>query len=176
MVSKCGQLFSIYFYRKSNLFKEICRMKISSEKVVSVTYTLTLDNGAIADQADDQQPFLFIHGVGQTLPAFDDALNGMVVGDGFKFTLTAEQSYGMPNADWLISIPKSVFSGPDVPEDILEVGAVLPMQDQSGNPMDGKVVEIGEEEVKMDFNHPLAGEDLHFEGHIIEVREASAEE
>jgi len=137
-------------------------MKISSEKVVSVTYTLTLDNGAIADQADDQQPFLFIHGVGQTLPAFDDALNGMVVGDGFKFTLTAEQSYGMPNADWLISIPKSVFSGPDVPEDILEVGAVLPMQDQSGNPMDGKVVEIGEEEVKMDFNHPLAGESLRF--------------
>jgi FKBP-type peptidyl-prolyl cis-trans isomerase SlyD len=50
------------------------------------------------------------------------------------------------------------------------------MQDQDGNPMDGRVLEIGTETVKMDFNHPLAGEELHFKGEILEVREATAEE
>jgi FKBP-type peptidyl-prolyl cis-trans isomerase SlyD len=84
-------------------------MKISPDTVVSVTYTLTLDNGAIADEADAQQPFMFIHGIGQTLPAFDDALNGLAAGDAFQFSLTADQAYGNPNADWLISIPRSVF-------------------------------------------------------------------
>jgi FKBP-type peptidyl-prolyl cis-trans isomerase SlyD len=157
-------------------FAQVCTMKISPNTVVSVTYTLTLDNGAIADEADAQQPFMFIHGIGQTLPAFDDALNGLAAGDAFQFSLTADQAYGNTNADWLISIPRSVFSGEDVPADILHVGAILPMQDQSGNPMDGKVVEINEETVKMDFNHPLAGEDLHFKGTVVEVRAASAEE
>lgn len=151
-------------------------MQISPEKVVSVMYTLTLNNGAIADQADETQPFAFIHGIGQTLPAFDDALAGLVAGDEFNFSLTADDAYGMPNADWVIEIPRSVFDGPDVPSDILVIGAVLPMQDQNGNPMDGKVVEIADDKVKMDFNHPLAGEALNFTGKIIEVRDASPEE
>ena len=108
-------------------------MQISPEKVVSVVYTLTLNNGAIADQADETQPFAFIHGIGQTLPAFDDALAGLVAGDEFNFSLTADDAYGMPNTDWVIDIPRSVFDGPDVPSDILVIGAVLPMQDQNGN-------------------------------------------
>jgi FKBP-type peptidyl-prolyl cis-trans isomerase SlyD len=157
-------------------FTQVCSMKISTDSVVSITYTLTLDNGAIADEADAQQPFVFIHGIGQTLPAFDDALNGLSAGDAFQFSLTADQAYGNPNAEWLISIPRSVFSGEDVPADILQLGAILPMQDQNGNPMDGKVVEISDETVKMDFNHPLAGEALHFKGTVVEVRAASAEE
>ena len=150
--------------------------KISPEKVVSVSYTLTLDNGSIADQADADQPFLFIHGIGQTLPAFDQHLNGLSAGEAFNFKLSADDAYGEPNANWIIDIPKSIFDGPDVPADILQVGAVLPMQDQSGNPMDGKVIEIGAEAVKMDFNHPLAGEALSFSGMVLEVREATAEE
>jgi FKBP-type peptidyl-prolyl cis-trans isomerase SlyD len=151
-------------------------MKIAPEKVVSVSYTLTLDNGTIADVADETQPFLFIHGVGQTLPAFDNYLDGLVAGDDFNFRLSAEDAYGMPNANFVVDIPKSIFDGPDVPKDILQLGAVLPMQDQSGNPMDGKVVAIVDDVVKMDFNHPLAGEPLNFSGKIIEVRDATAEE
>lgn len=168
--------FCAHFSGNVEYFAQVCTMKISPDTVVSVTYTLTLDNGVIADEADAQQPFMFIHGIGQTLPAFDDALNGLAAGDAFQFSLTADQAYGNPNADWLISIPRSVFAGPDVPEDILHLGAILPMQDQSGNPIDGKVVEINEETVKMDFNHPLAGEALHFKGTVVEVRAASAEE
>ena len=151
-------------------------MQITPEKVVSVTYTLTLNNGAIAHEADQQRPILCIQGVGQTLPAFDDALHGLTAGDVFNFSLTAEQAYGMPNDSWIVEIPKNIFEGPEVPSDILELGAILPMQDQDGNPMDGKIVEIGDTVVKMDFNHPLAGEGLNFSGKIIEVRDASAEE
>jgi FKBP-type peptidyl-prolyl cis-trans isomerase SlyD len=76
----------------------------------------------------------------------------------------------------VVDLPLNIFEGPDVPADILSVGATLPMQDQDGNPMDGRVLEIGAETVKMDFNHPLAGEELHFKGEILEVREATAEE
>ena len=153
-----------------------CMSKISPEKVVSVSYTLTLDNGSIADEADSSQPFLFIHGIGQTLPAFDEHLSGLSAGDVFNFKLSADDAYGAPNAAWIIDIPKNIFDGPDVPADILQIGAILPMQDQSGNPMDGKIIEIGTDAMKMDFNHPLAGEALSFSGSILEVRDATAEE
>jgi FKBP-type peptidyl-prolyl cis-trans isomerase SlyD len=73
-------------------------------------------------------------------------------------------------------LQKSIFEGPDVPADILQIGAMLPMQDQDGNPMDGKLVEIGDETVKLDFNHPLAGESLHFTGKVESVREATSDE
>jgi FKBP-type peptidyl-prolyl cis-trans isomerase SlyD len=149
---------------------------IAQNKVVSLSYTLTLNNGEIADEADVQDPLVFIHGIGQTLPAFDEQLEGLSVGDTFSFTLSAEDGYGESSDNYIVDLPKNIFAGPDVPADILEIGAMLPMQDQDGNPMDGKVLEIGEDTVKMDFNHPLAGESLSFTGSIIAVREATAEE
>ena len=78
--------------------------------------------------------------------------------------------------NFIVDIPKNIFEGPDVPKDILQVGASLPMQDQEGNPMDGTVMEIGDETVKMDFNHPLAGEALNFKGSVVAIRDASQEE
>jgi len=144
--------------------------------VVSISYTLSLANGEVADFADADQPLVFIHGIGQTLEAFDAQLDGLNVGDGFSFSLTAEEGYGVHDAGWIVELPRSVFGGDDVPADILQLGAMLPMQDQDGNPMDGKVIEIGDETVKMDFNHPLAGEALNFTGSILAVREATADE
>jgi FKBP-type peptidyl-prolyl cis-trans isomerase SlyD len=149
---------------------------IAPNRVVSLAYELMLSNGELADSATAEHPLLFIHGIGQTLPAFDDQLNGLSVGAEFSFTLSAEDGYGVSDPNYLLELPKSIFAGPDVPEDLLQIGAVLPMQDQEGNPLDGKVVEIGDETVKMDFNHPLAGEALSFSGVIIDVREATEEE
>lgn len=151
-------------------------LSVAPNHVVSIAYTLSLSNGEVADFADLDEPLVFIHGVGQTLPAFDEHLNGLNVGDGFTFQLTAEQGYGDFDKSWIVELPKSVFVGDDVPDNVLELGAMLPMQDDDGNPMDGKVIEIGDETVKMDFNHPLAGEALHFTGSIIEVRVATADE
>ncbi len=149
---------------------------IAPNKVVSLSYTLMLNNGELADEATAEQPLVFIHGVGQTLPAFDDQLAGLGVGDTFSFTLSAEDGYGESNPNYVVDLPKSIFSGPDVPEDLLEIGALLPMQDEEGNPMDGTVLEISEDMVKMDFNHPLAGEALSFAGTIIDIREATPDE
>ncbi|MBL7811757.1 MAG: peptidylprolyl isomerase [Bacteroidetes bacterium] len=151
-------------------------MQIAPNRVVTVTYTLTLNNGSIADQANTDHPFVFIHGIGQTLESFDSNLQGLAAGDNFQFTLQANQAYGEPTADWVIEIPRDIFRGEDVPADILQIGATLPMQDQNGNPMDGKVLSFNDDKVTMDFNHPLAGEVLHFSGTVTAVREATEEE
>ena len=151
-------------------------LSVAPNHVVSIAYTLSLANGEVADFADADEPLVFIHGIGQTLEAFDAQLNGLNVGDGFSFSLTAEEGYGVHDAGWIIELPRSVFGGDDVPADLLQLGAMLPMQDQDGNPMDGEVIEIGDETVKMDFNHPLAGEALNFTGSVLAVREATAEE
>jgi FKBP-type peptidyl-prolyl cis-trans isomerase SlyD len=69
-----------------------------------------------------------------------------------------------------------MFAGPDVPEDILQVGRMVPMQDQDGNPMNGIILEFDDQTVKIDFNHPLADQELNFKGAIVSVRDANSEE
>ena len=151
-------------------------MQVEKNKVVSLTYTLTLKNGEVVDTADKDTPFVFIHGVGMTLPHFDANLVNLKAGDAFQFDITAENAYGLGSDEYIVNIPKAVFSGPNVPEDILQVGRIVPMQDQNGQPMNGMIIGINDETVEMDFNHPLADEDLNFKGEIISVREATAEE
>lgn len=151
-------------------------MQIAPNKVVGITYTLTLDSGEIADKATEDRPFVFIHGVGQTLEAFDENLSGLSSGNPFKFTLSADEGYGHFSPDMVINIARAVFEGPDVPEDLLTVGNMVPMQDQEGNPLNGIIMEVDAEKVKMDFNHPLAGQSLHFTGTVVTVRDATPEE
>jgi FKBP-type peptidyl-prolyl cis-trans isomerase SlyD len=70
----------------------------------------------------------------------------------------------------------SVFAGDDLPEDLLTPGNIVPMQDNQGNPLNGKVISVDENQVILDFNHPLAGSNLHFTGRIVAVREATPQE
>ncbi len=149
---------------------------INPNSVVGVSYQLKLSNGELADEATNEQPLLFIHGIGQTLSDFDSQLTGLTIGDTFEFTLTAAQGYGEHNPNYIVDLEKQIFEGPDVPEDLLTVGNMLPMQDQEGNPLDGKVLEVGDDTVKMDFNHPLAGEALSFSGKVLSIREATQDE
>ena len=158
------------------ILNSMSNLPVAPNHVVSISYTLSLADGEVADFAEADEPLVFIHGIGQTLEAFDARLEGLNVGDGFSFQLPAEEGYGMHTDEWIVELPKSVFGGDDIPADLLQLGAMLPMQDQDGNPMDGEVIEIGDDTVKMDFNHPLAGEALHFTGTILAVRLATAEE
>jgi FKBP-type peptidyl-prolyl cis-trans isomerase SlyD len=151
-------------------------MQISPNTVVGITYTLTLENGEIADTATSERPFVFIHGVGQTLESFDANLHGLDSGASFNFSLSAEQGYGTSSPDMIVDIAKSIFEGPDVPEDLLVIGNMIPMQDQEGNPMNGIILEINDDSVKMDFNHPLSDQKLNFTGTVISVRAATADE
>jgi FKBP-type peptidyl-prolyl cis-trans isomerase SlyD len=151
-------------------------MTVSRDKVVTLTYELRNAGGDLVDTATHEQPFAFIHESGMTLPDFDRNLSGLKAGDEFNFVLSAQEGYGEVEEEAIVAIPKSIFDGPDLPDNLLIVGNVLPMQDQNGNPLNGKIVAIAEDTVMMDFNHPLAGSSLHFTGKILEVREATPQE
>ncbi|MBV2246423.1 MAG: peptidylprolyl isomerase [Lentimicrobium sp.] len=154
-------------------------MTISKNKVVSLTYELKLDDnkGHVIDKADKDQPLVFLYGAGNLLPKFESNIESLDVNDTFEFTLNSDDAYGQTNNEAVIDLPIDIFKVEGkIDEEMLQVGNVIPMQDNNGNPLEGLVVEIGDNEVKMDFNHPLAGKTLHFTGKVIDVRDASEEE
>jgi FKBP-type peptidyl-prolyl cis-trans isomerase SlyD len=154
-------------------------MKVSKDKVISLTYELRVDGkaGEIIETVREDQPLSFIFGNGSLLPKFESNIDGMVVGDSFEFLLKSVDAYGDATEDALVDVPKQVFViDGEIDEELLTVGNAIPMQDSQGNRLNGIVVELGDETVKMDFNHPLAGDDLYFKGSITGIREATEEE
>lgn len=151
-------------------------MKITKNTVPSVSYTLVVD-GEVVDMAEKDKPLSFIHGIGMMVPGFETNLEGLTAGTKYDFKLTPEEAYGEYNEEALVDLPISTFMvDGKVNKEMLKVGQVVPMQDQNGNPLNGTVVEISDESVKMDFNHMLAGKELNFTGEILEVREATQPE
>lgn len=151
-------------------------MKITKDKVVSVHYTLTVD-GQVADKTTPEKPLDFIFGKGMLLPKFESNLEGKTVGDKVEFTLTPEEGYGVSEPEAIVELPKKIFENDGVVrEDILFVGNMIPMMNDRGQIMHGKVVEIKPDIVVMDFNHPMAGKTLNFSVEVSEVREATEKE
>lgn len=155
-------------------------MQISDNKYVTVTYDLNVGEGderELMERATAQQPLEFIFGTNSMLEAFENQLEGLSRGDKFSFRLTPEEAYGDYDETKLLELPKNIFEiDGKIDEGVLFEGNTLPMMDSSGNRLVGSVVSVGDEVVTMDFNHPLAGEIMHFEGTVMDVREASAEE
>ena len=88
-----------------------------------------------------------------------------------------EDAYGPVIDNAIVHVPKNIFEiDGKIDENILQVGNMVPMMDKEGRRLNGKILEIEDEVVKMDFNHPMAGEDLHFQGEVTEVRDATEEE
>jgi len=151
-------------------------MKITKHTVPSVTYTLVVE-GEVVDMAEKEKPLSFIHGVGMMVPGFENNLEGMSAGEKYKFTLTPEEAYGAYNEDAVVDLPISTFMvDGKVNKDLLNIGQVVPMQDQNGHHLNGTVMEVTDQSVKMDFNHMLAGKELNFTGEILEVRQATSAE
>ena len=154
-------------------------MKVAKESVVTLTYTLRFDdaNGEIIQQVNDDKPFVHLFGNGTLLPIFEQNLDGIEPGTEFAFGLTSKEGYGELTDTAIIELEKSIFEKDgEVDKELLKLGNMITMQDQEGNPIDGRVTEIKEDKVVMDFNHPLAGRGLYFSGKVIDVREASDEE
>ncbi len=154
-------------------------MKAEKNNVVSLTYELRTKgtDGEIIDAAAEKQPLDFIYGSGMMLPKFEENLANLSAGDTFEFMLTAEEGYGKRNEENQAEVPMSVFEQNGKIEDgLVAVGNVIPLQDQEGNRFNGKVISINDDKVKLDFNHPLADENLYFSGKILSVREASKQE
>ena len=151
-------------------------MEINDNKVVHLSYELEVE-GKIEDKTTAEKPLEFIMGLGYLLPKFEENLKGKKVGDKFDFRLTAKEGYGEINPANVIDLPKNIFEiDGKIAEDLLFVGNIIPMMNNMGGVIPGKVLEIADETVKMDFNHPMAGKDLHFTGEILLVREATDEE
>jgi FKBP-type peptidyl-prolyl cis-trans isomerase SlyD len=155
-------------------------MKISDDKIVSLTYDLTVGEEGdkeLMERATPERPLTFLFGMGMMLEAFERNVEGLQVGDKFSFTLAPEEAYGEFIEENVVDLPKQIFEvdGKFDAERIAE-GETLQMMDQQGNRMMGSVMEVKEEVVVMDFNHPLAGEILHFDGEVIDVHEPTDKE
>jgi FKBP-type peptidyl-prolyl cis-trans isomerase SlyD len=155
-------------------------MKISDNKYVVLAYDLNVGEGEdreLMEQASVEKPMEFIFGTNSMLDAFERQLEGKEAGVEFNFHLTPEEAYGEYDEAQVLELPKNIFEiDGKIDSDVLFEGNVVPMMDSSGNRLTGSVVSIGDDYVTMDFNHPLAGENMYFSGKILDVREPSAEE
>ncbi|GAB2536276.1 FKBP-type peptidyl-prolyl cis-trans isomerase [Rufibacter soli] len=156
-------------------------MKIEENKVVSLTYELRVTDeegeATLVETADEENPMVFLFGVSGLPEKFEEELEGKSAGEAFKFTVSAEDGYGDLDESAIVPVPKNVFEvDGKIDEEMVQVGNYIPMSDNEGNHMQGRIVGVEPDHVLMDFNHPLAGMDMHFEGKIVSVREATQEE
>ncbi len=154
-------------------------MKIDKHKVVTLHYKLQEKSaeGDLVEETFGSDPLVFLYGAGAMIPKFEEELAGKKEGDQFAFGIESQDAYGEYNPDAIAPVPTEAFVvDGKLAEDLLQVGRVIPMRDQEGNQLLGTVMEVGEQQVKMNFNHPMAGVDLYFSGRIEDVREATEEE
>jgi FKBP-type peptidyl-prolyl cis-trans isomerase SlyD len=155
------------------------KMNVSINKMVILSYVLRAEGkeGDVIEQTTIESPLRFVFGLGQMLPMFESNLSGLKQGDDFEMTITASDAYGEIDEDAIVDLPKEVFLIDGYfDEERFMPGNQVPMQTSSGQRMNGTILELNENSLKMDFNHPLAGIDLHFTGNIIEVRDATDDE
>jgi FKBP-type peptidyl-prolyl cis-trans isomerase SlyD len=146
-------------------------MKISSGAIVSIHYTLTGDNGQVIDTSRGREPLQYEHGAGAIIPGLEKALEGHSSGDDVQVTLEPDDAYGEHNENMVQSVPRSTFNEVDN----VEPGMQFRVETEQG-PMVVQIKEVGEETVILDFNHPLAGERLHFDVNVMEVSESDADD
>lgn len=154
-------------------------MNAEKESVVSIIYELRTGSkdGEIVESLTANNPLTFLFGTGGLLPKFEENLNGLSAGDNFEFLLRSEDAYGPVIENAIVHVPKSVFEiDGKIDETLMKVGNTVPMMDAEGRRLNGKVIAIEGDAVRMDFNHPMAGNDLHFKGQVTEIRQATEEE
>ncbi|TCD25096.1 peptidylprolyl isomerase [Pedobacter psychrodurus] len=153
-------------------------MNISPNSVVALTYELHTTNEegqqVFVEKADEENPLVFLYGVGMMLPKFEEHLTGLKTGDEYGFELSAADGYGDIDPGAFADLPKTMFTeaGGELPN----VGDVIPLQDNNGNQFRAGVTAVHDETISVDLNHPMAGKNLVFNGVILNVREATQDE
>lgn len=147
-------------------------------QAIVVEYNLFKDTaeGEMIESTEGKEPLAFLSGLGQMIPEFETNVANLNEGDTFSFGIKSENAYGTRTEEAIIELSQDMFmnEGKMIPEVV--VGNVLPLQDQNGNVIPGKIMTINEETITVDVNHLLADQDLYFTGEIIEKREATTEE
>jgi len=138
---------------------------VENNKQIEIEYTGTLDDGSVFDSSVGKDPLKFVVGLGQVIKGFEDAVLGMKVGEEKEVHIKCDDAYGQINDKLTQEVPKS-----SVPKDIkLEEGISLALRAPTGQVVPAKVVKIGEENVTLDLNHPLAGKDLNFKLKVLSI-------
>lgn len=156
-------------------------MEQTQHKYVTVAYELFADNEEgiheLLEKAPEEHPFQFITGMGATLEAFEEKIAPLAQSDAFDFTLSVEDAYGPYVEEHVLELGKEVFSiNGHFDKQAIYPGAVLPLVNGDGNRFDGMVLEVKENTVVVDLNHPFAGKALHFRGKVVTMRPATDEE
>ena len=154
-------------------------MIAEKNNVVSIVYELRADSkaGEVVEALTNENPLTFLFGTGGLLPKFEEQLSGLKTGDNFEFLLNSEDAYGPIVENAIVHVPQSVFEvDGKIDENLMKIGSMVPMMDAEGRRLNGKVLAIEGDAVKMDFNHPMAGNDLFFKGEVTDVRSATDEE
>jgi len=145
-------------------------MSIEANQIVSIEYEVR-DGDTVVDSNVGGAPLVFMFGKGQIIPGLEKGLSNMAIGEKGDVIVKPEDAYGEFNEDAKQEVPKDQFAGID-----LELGMTLYGQGEDGGTVQVTVKEIGEENIIIDFNHPLAGKTLMFTVTVNNIREASAEE
>jgi len=143
---------------------------IQKDLVAAIHYTLRNDDGDIVDTSEGREPLEYLHGHGNLVAGLEAVLAGKAPGDTLKVSVAPEDGYGVEDEDLLIDVPRD-----ELPAGEIETGMRFTAETSNG-PRVFTVVEIGEEVVILDGNHPLAGETLHFDVEIVSIREPEPEE
>ena len=140
-----------------------------NRRVISFNYTLKDPGGQVLDSSSDA-PLAFLEGAGQIIPALEEELKGMLIGQKKNVKLAAKEAYGELDAKMVMEVPKQELSHLQI-----EIGSFLQLQLQDRVKV-VRVASISEASVTLDGNHPLAGQDLEFDVELVDTRAASAEE
>jgi len=144
---------------------------VQDGQVVAMEYTLKID-GEVADTSEGREPLAYLHGSGNIIPGLERELIGMQVGESKDVVVAAVDAYGEKDDSAFMDVPREQFP-PEIP---VEIGTEIQVQNQSGQPMYARIDQVGEQTVKLNFNHPLAGKELHFAVKVVEIRQPTAEE
>jgi FKBP-type peptidyl-prolyl cis-trans isomerase SlyD len=146
-------------------------MQIDTNKVVTIDYTLTDQAGNVLDQSQDGD-FAYLHGAQNIIPGLESALSGRSVGDELNVSISAEDAYGQRDEAKVQAVPRELFPT----ETEVQVGMQFHAEGPEGHALMVTVVEVADQQVTVDANHPLAGVGLNFDVKVVDVRDATEEE
>lgn len=145
-------------------------MQISDNTVVRIHYTLKNQAGEILDSSSGREPLTYLHGSGNIIPGLEAALAGHEAGDSVQASVEPKDAYGERHEELVQAVPRSAFPVQDI-----EPGMRFSADSEQGNQI-VTVVSVGDDMITIDGNHPLAGETLHFDVEVVDLREATEEE
>ncbi|MFH1767719.1 MAG: peptidylprolyl isomerase [Candidatus Omnitrophota bacterium] len=140
------------------------KLLIQNGRRVSFDYTLTVE-GEVIDSSEKDSPLEYVHGKGQIISGLEKRLEGLKVGDKKTITVTPEEGYGIVNPQAITEVPRR-----SLPKDLeLKEGRYLQVQTSRGGILPAKIIEVKDDTVSLDVNHPLAGKTLNFKIKIVSI-------